>query len=95
MSSKLSRNLIFIFKEFGAESWSPEPEGYFPNFFLSGYFVYSPLDTSDSADQLSRFGLDSQGIDHFVKGKKMKNMVMSRKISQEKYNCQGIKIKVQ
>ena len=24
MSSKLSRNLIFIFKEFRAESWSPD-----------------------------------------------------------------------
>ena len=33
------------------------------------------------------FCLDSQGIDHFVKGKKEKK-IDSVKESQEKYNCQ-------
>ena len=47
-----------------------------------------------SADQLSKFRCDSKGIDHFVKGKNEKYGNVKEK-SQEKYDCQDIKINVQ
>ena len=50
---------------------------------IAQYFIHSKhviaIINDNSADQLSRFRLDSQGIDHKVKGK-MKNMVISRNI---------------
>ena len=44
-----------------------------------------------SADQLSRFRLNSQGIDHSVKGENEKYGNVKEK-SQERCNCDRIKI---
>ena len=61
------------------------PQGTDPRRGLGGH---------DSADQLSRFGFDSQGIDHFVKRKNEKYANVKEKL-QETYDYQGIKIYVQ